>query len=352
MPVAMVSFIDQTRKWYKAVLGVPSTQMKREIAVCNHTIVDDAEITIVNNTLEDERFSDSSITTGATPIIFYAGVKLTNPEGLVLGTLCVVDHKPNSITEKQAEMLVCIANQVMSLLESRRTNLILHQIKIEQNSLLKGLNEFTTVLAYDISAPLARLKSLADLLLKDIDKKNSIELYSKFIGQNVKHLLRLVNDLIQYYKSDQFYLEPKEKIELTPFLNEIRTICDLDKAINFQMPIENKKTIVVRRVVLYHILINLISNSIRHNSKKDRKICVEFSELKDHYQFTIRDNGNGIPKNKIDKVFDALTTLNKETDGSGLGLATVDKLVNKEGGAISVESEEVLGSTFQFSIAK
>jgi len=119
VPIAMVSLVDEVRQWFKSRLGVGEQQTAREVAFCAHAILENGPF-MVRDATKDRRFAGSALVTGEPHIRFYAGIPLTNPEGLALGTLCVVDHQPRRLSGAQLKALQALSRQVMALLELRR----------------------------------------------------------------------------------------------------------------------------------------------------------------------------------------------------------------------------------------
>ena len=121
VPIAMISLVDEDRQWFKSRLGVKQQQTPREVAFCAHAILQDKPF-IIRDATKDKRFAGNSLVTGESHIRFYAGIPLVNPEGLALGTLCVVDHQPRRLSAAQQKALQALSRQVMALLESRRVS--------------------------------------------------------------------------------------------------------------------------------------------------------------------------------------------------------------------------------------
>ncbi len=119
VPIAMISLVDEARQWFKSRVGVEQQQTPREVAFCAHAILQNKPF-IVRDATKDRRFADSALVTGEPHIRFYAGIPLVNPEGLALGTLCVVDHQPRRLSPAQQKALQALSRQVMALLELRR----------------------------------------------------------------------------------------------------------------------------------------------------------------------------------------------------------------------------------------
>ncbi len=123
VPISLISLIDVDRQWFKAKVGIEICETEREYAFCSYAIDNPSEIMIVENALEDIRFSKNPLVTGFPNIRFYAGVPLMTKNNQALGTLCIIDTEPKSFGEKEQKTLKILANKVMSLIELRRENL-------------------------------------------------------------------------------------------------------------------------------------------------------------------------------------------------------------------------------------
>jgi len=118
-PICLLTFVDRDRTWYKSSVGTEVKETPREIAFCAHAVCQN-ELFVVPDTQADERFADNPLVTQEPAVRFYAGMPLLSPEGLTMGTLCVLDRKPRTLTPEQADKLKALAKSAVLLLEVRR----------------------------------------------------------------------------------------------------------------------------------------------------------------------------------------------------------------------------------------
>lgn len=124
-PIALITLVDEDRQWFKSNIGIPLTETPREISFCGHAI-HQPELFVVPDARTDERFADNPLVTGDPNIRFYAGAPMMTFDGYALGTVCVIDNKPRSITSDQRNALAALSRQASVLIEMRRTMKELH----------------------------------------------------------------------------------------------------------------------------------------------------------------------------------------------------------------------------------
>lgn len=119
VPISLISLIDNDKQWFKSKVGVSLNETPREDAFCNHAIANN-ELFEITNAVNDERFRDNPFVTGDLHIRFYAGQPLIDPNGYALGTLCVMDAEPRSLSREQKRAMEILAEDVMTLIIERR----------------------------------------------------------------------------------------------------------------------------------------------------------------------------------------------------------------------------------------
>jgi two-component sensor histidine kinase len=121
-PIALVSLVADTRQWFKSEIGLGVRETPLSMSICAHAILQPG-LFVVPDTAEDPRFSGNPLVTGEPRLRFYAGARLDSPEGLPLGTVCVLDRdpRPEGLTTEQAETLLALARQAVTHIELRRT---------------------------------------------------------------------------------------------------------------------------------------------------------------------------------------------------------------------------------------
>ncbi|WP_348645282.1 PAS domain S-box protein [Methylobacterium sp. BTF04] len=119
MPVSLISLIDGDRQWFKAETGFGRRETPLTSSICAHAVRQN-DVFVIPDTTRDPRTADNPLVTGAPHVRFYAGMPLLTPEGVALGTLCVLDTRPRDFTPEQAFVLRTLGRQVMTQLDLRR----------------------------------------------------------------------------------------------------------------------------------------------------------------------------------------------------------------------------------------
>ena len=121
-PIALVSFVEETRQWFKARIGFGRSETPLDQSVCAHAIRS-GDLLVIPDLTQDARTAANTLVTAEAGVRFYAGAVIRTMDGVALGTLCVLDTvpRPDGLTEPQTTTLVALSRQIAILLEHRRT---------------------------------------------------------------------------------------------------------------------------------------------------------------------------------------------------------------------------------------
>lgn len=269
---------------------------------------------------------------------------------ILLSSAVIEDEIKNKIA------MIGIAMDISEIKKSR-SELIAAKNKAEESDRLKSA--FLMNMSHEIRTPMNGILGFTNLLLEpDLSDENKEE-FIHIIQKSGKRLLNTVNDIIEISKIEAGIEElKKSKFNLNDsILNLIKFFTTQANEKNIELVFKNRylnQEIILESdfTKFESILTNLIRNAIKYSIKG--KIQVSYKLQKEHILFCIEDKGIGIPKGRIEAIFNRFEQADigdtKAQEGSGLGLSITKSYVEMMGGEIWVKSEEKKGSTFYFTI--
>lgn len=356
-PIALITFLDEERQWFKSHTGLDISETPRDYSFCAYAINDPENIFIIPDARNDVRFHDNPIVVGQENVIFYAGVPLTNEDGMPLGTICVIDHKPKVLTPAQIRSLKVLSVQTMKLLESRLKKLQLEKTLEALEKKNQELDRFAYIAAHDLKSPLANISGLSDVFIDNYNEIIDEE------GREIIHLIKsssfklreMIDSLLAYSKSNILQKENNSEVSISVLEKEFSNLFIFKNncSITFK---SNVSFLLINKSAIEQILLNLVTNAIKYNDKENIEIEIEIIEESDCYKIAVSDNGPGISEefhNVIFEIFEVVSTVDRYgVKGNGIGLATVKKIVEAFDGTINVESEMGKGSKFMFTLSR
>ncbi|MEH6681502.1 MAG: GAF domain-containing sensor histidine kinase [Sediminicola sp.] len=356
-PISFISLIDKNRQWFKSEKGLGIKESSREESFCAHTINAGTEIFIVEDTRKDERFYDNPFVVNDPKLLFYAGVPFLSKDGLPLGTLCVMDKSPKTLSKKQIDALTSLSKQVMNLLELRKNKWSLEEAMQRLTEKNKALDRFAHVAAHDLKSPLNNIASLSNLFIEMHGERLSADETEimEMIGSSSGKLLNLIDGLLEYSRSERLLKEEHSMIDIKDFVVSTMNLFASERNLTHTL-VSSVQNINVNRTALEQIFINLLSNAIKYNDKAHIKIEIGISETEERYTFYLQDNGPGIAAKDQGAIFELFETVAKEDrygkKGSGIGLSTVKRIIETLQGGISLQSAPGQGCKFIFELPK
>ncbi len=192
--VALISFIDDKRQWFKSSHGIDVKETPRDFAFCTHAILNPNEILIVPDSRKDERFAENPLVTGDPHVIFYAGVPLINRDGFALGSLCVVDTETKVLNENQISALKVLARHVIAIVELRKANKTLKTMQVYLEERNSELERLVSIVTKEVEPCFLKLSSSVNLLHNIYSNQLNNE-GKKLIGDCINNLDKINSSL-------------------------------------------------------------------------------------------------------------------------------------------------------------
>ena len=277
-----------------------------------------------------------------------------------------------AFTPKRIEILNLLSAQIAISLENAQlySNLSFAKSQLEEYSRTledkveertqqlqqanQDLSDFAHVVSHDLKAPLRSISTIAQWLKTDyndqLDDDGREQL--DFLNEEVKRAQNLITGILQYSRLGKNQSQ-NLNINFTELVSEI--IKTLNPPSHISIQITNPlPTLKCDPIQMQQIFQNLLSNAIKYNNKPQGKILIACTEIENFWQFSITDNGTGIESKHFDRIFKPFQTVNPtpQPDSTGIGLATVKKIIELYNGKIWVESQIQKGSTFYFTLPK
>jgi PAS domain S-box-containing protein len=283
---------------------------------------------------------------------FWANVLITaiyNTKGMLIGFSKVT----RDLTERKAseKALRDSYDQLSQLAnELKETNQKLTYANQE-------LEQFTSIVSHDLQEPVRSIKSFLQLIDIKLNERENTEL-NTYISKSINaanRMKELIQNLLQYSQLSRGE-SIRGKVIVNDLFNEalqnLKTSIEKTEA---KITIKNKVTEVYGdRVQLVQLIQNLLSNALKFTESGHPEIKISTSIEKGYVKFAISDNGIGIARTDLNKMFEIFRRLNtkKEYPGTGIGLAICKKIVERHRGRIWPESEPGKGTTFYFTLSE
>ena len=218
----------------------------------------------------------------------------------------------------------------------------------------KELESFSYSVSHDLRAPLRAIDGYTKILEEDYGKIFDDEGKRLFgtVQENAKKMGNLIDDLLAFSRLGKKEIQ-KTYVDMNELAEEVLT--DLNKSVkhNAQVKIRNLHPVYADYALLHQVFVNLISNAIKYSSKTENPVVEISSEKKDGtIVYLVKDNGTGFDMKYANKLFGVFQRLHRSKDfeGTGVGLAIVQRIINRHNGKIWAEAVLNKGAKFYFSL--
>lgn len=347
VPISIVTLVDHDRIWFKSQQGVPGvTQIDRVPGLCASAILQD-DVWTVERADTDPRTLANPLVAGDFGLRFYAGAPLKTHDGHNLGTICVIDREPRTITPEERATLTDLASIVVDELELRLS------ARRESERLEQTRADFVVTASHELRTPLSAVYGAAKTLARTAASADGLEReLIELIETQSERLSDIVTKILLAAQLENSELPPR--LELLDADEIARQSLDLVRPLSTRHRFELELPDDLPRVVadethLRQALVNLLENAVKYSPDGGR-VALELEARGGRLRFLVHDEGIGIPAADQRRIFDRFVRLDPQLtggiSGTGLGLPITRDFVARMGGSLTVSSLPGRGSTF------
>jgi signal transduction histidine kinase len=343
-PIAVINLIDEGRQWFKAEVGLGVRETPLDTSICAHAILRPG-LFVVPDLSADDRFRHNPLVAGEPALRFYAGALLQSPDGIALGTVCVLDTTPREISDEQKSMLQSLARQVMIQMELRRTLAIAARANKYRSRLM-------AVAGHDLKQPLQVVSMVVSALQyksTDAEEKSRMQMVLDTVGRMGPDLDRLAWASQLGDESDAPRLEHFALQDVFQSIKSTWSEHAIHKGIRLRV-VRTSAMVFSDRSMLATIIGNLVGNAIKYTRRGG--VLVGCRRLADRLCIQVLDSGIGIDPQRLQTVFDAFHQEDVRSQGLGLGLSIVQRTADALHCRITVRSEPGKGSIFSMDLPR
>lgn len=234
-----------------------------------------------------------------------------------------------------------------------------HDLELQKEQLVaeleesnKGLQEYAHIVSHDLKSPLRSISALATWLYedyKDILDENGVTQLG-LMQEKIEAMDNLIVGILKYSTVNSDTIENTE-IDVNIVIKEITDIIYIPDHVEVKI-VKKLPIIFADKTKVHQVFQNFISNAVVHIKNEIGLVQIDYKETKNHWQFSIEDNGVGIPKEYHQKIFEIFQSVGNKERSTGIGLSIVKKIIDLYEGEVWLESTTGEGSTFYFTIKK
>ena len=359
VPTAAINLITSTEQQQIATTGFEPSICAREDSMCA-AVLEHTDRVVVPNASVDERFRENPFVTGILgDVRFYASAPLTTPQGVIIGRLCVFDSTPRELDEAQEQALVAIAERVVDVLELRlRTRELedslaaLTQTRDELHRSNEALSVFAGQVSHDLRTPLTAIMASTEMLGQQpavmADQWSERLVATAF--RSATRMAGMIEQILAHARvGAELHKEPSDlRVVIGSVLEDLAPTLTAKAA---TVDVGELPTLPADAQQLYSVLLNLVSNAVKYARPDVSPIVGVTAERHGRmWRISVRDNGVGIAPGDRERVFELFSRVGTAGDGSGIGLATVKRIIEAHGGSIGISHSDRPGTLVWFEL--
>ncbi len=349
-PIALISFIDFERQWFKSSVGIDLHEIPRYLSACNQTLKGN-DVYLISDVLQDK--SEYREFMAKEGFQFYAGVPITSNAGHNLGTLCVIDYEPRHLTEEQLQTLKVIADQIFDLLEVRRKyRQNLKRLKelgeanyrsekrfqeFAHKAGTRAMAELSAGLSYRIRPHIMAIQTVEKQLEKILPQIPESTNQLRIMNESSFEVLHILDSLEKFIQVEQ-----ERSMKLMDLGEALGTVVshleykikkyDIEVITNVERDLRCIGNVSQIKEVLFAVINNAIESVM---GLKIRRIEISMKENNHQTTIHVKDSGRGIPETIQPFIFQPFFTT-KGPLGIGIGLSLAQSLLQRHNGEIKL----------------
>ena len=366
-PIGLVSLVDGERQWFKARVGMQAQETPREQAFCGHAIEATEPLMVVEDATLDPRFADNPLVLGGPGIRFYAGAPVLSPEGYPLGTVCVIDTVPRTLTPAQAQALQALARQTSSLLLLRRLTLSQEQQTqelqrkvtealtgdqiehgtIQQRHRMASVGQLTSGIAHDFNNLLQTVNGSLQLVQRQAEKPEQVRRWAASGLDAVGRGAKLTAQLLAFSSA---HAPDLALLAVDDFVGGMQELLarslgpEVHLAFDLHAPgLQVMGDATQLEAAVLNLAINARDAMHKVGGLRVSTHVLDLAgdpDLEDgrYLALEVQDTGPGMPDDVAARAFEPFFTTKATGKGTGLGLAQVHGFAVRAGGTARIRS--------------
>lgn len=248
---------------------------------------------------------------------------------------------------------VFFCGYIRDISEEEQTKEILEKNVQDLQKLNSELDRFVYSTSHDLRAPLLSVLGLIDLIENTLKSEESSEFYFSLMKKSIHQMDATIKNILDYSRNARLEIKPQHIQAEKTIRNYIDSIFYLEKAktMEFIMEVNEDIPFYSDSLRFSTLISNLITNAVKYSREEVASfVKVSFHTYPSEAILCVEDNGEGIPEDKLDKIFDMFFRNSVKSSGSGLGLYICKEIVDKMGGELKVSSVHKKGSKFEIRL--